>query len=408
LENQKRKIVLKVALIAPYPINRLAGNIRLIGKANEHASPWIVNLINELCKRNEIELHLIVLSNFVEGSKSFKIDNGITFHVKKTYPFVNKRNISFMQKAIVRFQWLTLYYFEINQVLKTLKTINPDVVHANGTENYMGIAAVKSGYPNVISIQGIISEILKVEPTLRYKLIKYLEKYTLRRAKFIIPKTKDCEIRLKAINPDLEFLKGEDLISPVFFQNAPPPFSKKIFFVGTLLKRKGIEDLIATIDLLSQKQDNFKVEIIGSGRGSYKQYLKTVIAQKKIGKYFNFHDHLTSLQIVNLFSKGGILFHPSHIENSPNAVMEAMSCGLPVVASNVGGITELVRHQETGYLTEKCNIGEYCIFINRLFNDPEIYKKFSTTSIKLAKARWHPEIAIKNYLLAYKIVQNAF
>ena len=60
--------------------------------------------------------------------------------------------------------------------------------------------------------------------------------------------------------------------------------------------------------------------------------------------------------VADLMRESRLLCLPSHAEGTPNCVMEALSCGLPVVATRVGGIPDIVEHEKTGLLVDKGDI----------------------------------------------------
>src|SRR5437879_9551255 len=74
--------------------------------------------------------------------------------------------------------------------------------------------------------------------------------------------------------------------------------------------------------------------------------------------------------VANLMRQSRLLCLPSHGEGTPNCVMEALSCGLPVVATRVGGIADIVEHEKTGLLIDKGDVECLATALVTLLRDP--------------------------------------
>ncbi len=92
-----------------------------------------------------------------------------------------------------------------------------------------------------------------------------------------------------------------------------------------------------------------------------------------------------SSEIATCYLKSKIYFHPSFLESQGISILEAMSFGLPCVASCVGGIPESVIAEETGFLAEPKDINNFVNYLEKLHLDNELYKKMSASSFQRIK-----------------------
>lgn len=136
------------------------------------------------------------------------------------------------------------------------------------------------------------------------------------------------------------------------YENGENPFM--ILCVGTLHEVKGQAYLIAACRLLQERGFNFECHFVGEGPD--KKSLIDLVGQANLSDKVQFHGRLTRDEIARLLLDADVLTTPSvrtrdgKREGIPVVLMEAMGSGVPVIASNLSGIPELVNHQLTGLL----------------------------------------------------------
>ena len=149
--------------------------------------------------------------------------------------------------------------------------------------------------------------------------------------------------------------------------------------------RKGF-DLINDCISKFEKEYNIRLIIVGSYKINDLKLIKSsyitlgkIDDKKKLSKIYNFSD---------------ILVLPSRIDNLPNVGLEAQSCGLPIVAFNVGGINDIVNHKINGYLVKPFDLKNFYNGICYCYKNLE---KLQLNSLKISK-KWSPEKISKQYL----------
>lgn len=140
-----------------------------------------------------------------------------------------------------------------------------------------------------------------------------------------------------------------------------------IIFLGVLIKRKGVSDLLQAIYLLHQKGllENVKLGIAGTG--NEEEYLRNECETLGLEKHVTFYGWTDGKKKEELLLNSQLFVLPSYNEGLPIAVLESMSYGLPVVSTYVGDLKEAVNNGENGYLVEPgdikglANVLEYMI-----------------------------------------------
>ncbi len=143
----------------------------------------------------------------------------------------------------------------------------------------------------------------------------------------------------------------------------------RILTVGRLIPRKGFQYLIRAVPKIIQSDKYpFKIEIIGDG--PYQVELKKLVHQLRIGVYIQFSGSVDYEELPRKYHRSDIFTLCSSAEGMPLVVLEAMGAGLPIVASRVQGIEDLVTYGENGYLVSAGNIEEIAEKIVALINQP--------------------------------------
>ena len=109
-------------------------------------------------------------------------------------------------------------------------------------------------------------------------------------------------------------------------------------------------------------------------------------------------DHVMTL----IYSAADVMMVPSRVDNLPNTAIEAHACGVPVVAFNIGGLPDIVDHQQSGWLAPAFDIDSLAKGMLWVLSDPVRWKYLSHTARKIAEARFSPNIVVEQYLRTYE------
>jgi glycosyltransferase involved in cell wall biosynthesis len=121
--------------------------------------------------------------------------------------------------------------------------------------------------------------------------------------------------------------------------------------LGQLRKAKGYFDLLNAITILKNKYSNIHYLIIGGGELYSK--IQNKIKEYHLNKDFNLLGQKNNPEFY--LNASDIYVLPSLWEGFPNALLEAMACGLPSVATKVSGVTEIIQNGQNGFLAEPNN-----------------------------------------------------
>jgi glycosyltransferase involved in cell wall biosynthesis len=113
-----------------------------------------------------------------------------------------------------------------------------------------------------------------------------------------------------------------------------------ILFVGRIEKPKGPKQLLDCIPFLKEERRSFR--IFYAGEGTYKTYLESFVVNNHYEASVTFLGHVKHEDLPFYYNMSDVLVLPSEMEGVPMVILESLACGTPVVASNVGGIPDLV------------------------------------------------------------------
>lgn len=207
------------------------------------------------------------------------------------------------------------------------------------------VSALKENYP----INDVKSAIAKY---VIFPVISFLDDIAFRKSDYVIAIS-------KSIKRELEIYHnvGEEKIKILCNGVNPDEFkinNKKankvvrLLYVGRLVPQKGVDVLLNSLYLA--KKNGFNFELIIAGSGILEDNLKKLLHSLGLDESVKFSGFITRTELPKYYTQSDIFILPSRYEPFGMVLVEAMASGLPVIASDVGGMTEIVINGKTGLL----------------------------------------------------------
>lgn len=306
----------------------------------------------------------------------------------------------------------------ITFILNKLLNIEADIVHAHSyiflTSNQAALAKKINRRPLLLHLHGGIEAFLPDKDILNRFIFGPLKniydssvgKWTLKASDIIASVSKrDIELSQDIFQIDKELFRwipnAVDLnIFNVSKKLNQPNNISYVLFIGSLIPRKGIGDLLKIAKLVIEGNPQAIFIIIGNGplRKHLEESVHLFNGRLKILGRVN------SEILLEWLSKASVLLLPSYSEGLPTVCIEALASEVPVVASDVGGTSEVVIENETGFLVPP---GNNKIFVNRIMNlldDENTRKKMGRNGRKLIEKYYTWDKVVETTEKTYKSI----
>ncbi len=167
-----------------------------------------------------------------------------------------------------------------------------------------------------------------------------------------------------------------------------------IGYIGRLSEEKGIMNFIEAIPLILEKQDNLRFFI--GGNGPLYTQIKDELNNNKIAQKVEIPGWISHDKVADYLNELKLLILPSYSEGLPTGVLEAMACGTPVLATPVGGVPDVIKDGETGFIMGN-NTAE-CIARNviRALNHPNL-ERIIKDAHTIIEREYTLDAALKRY-----------
>lgn len=289
-----------------------------------------------------------------------------------------------------RFSVSTLFTRQQRQFDALLKRYRPDIVHAQGADA-AGYLAIRSGALAVVTIHGILSECAKqrTDPIRRFRELaqaRITERLVVERAPHVV-----------TISPYVaRFYKDRlhgtlheipNAVAPAYFDVVRKPVRGRVLFAGRISRGKGVLDLLAA----ASRDSRVINRLVLAGASPEKEFASLFIANVQrngLADRVTLTGLLDENALIDEFARASVLVLPSYQETAPMVLQQAMAAGLPVVATRVGGIPDLVGHDTTGLLFEPGDIDELCSHLRRLDEEPGLSERLARAAKGLAESRF--------------------
>lgn len=342
------------------------------------------------------------------GLASNGVQVGLFSFNKASYPwFQNNKNITVLFEPEVKLDSEStsgkLSYLKFIKPLKeAIAQFKPDVLHAHYATSYGLIGALSGFHPYVISAWG--TDVMKF-PQKNF-INKIILKYNLKKADAICATSNTIKEFLKPVTDKLvnvipfgvnvnEFCKKE----------VKSLFDKDVFVVGSI---KPLEELyntdilIKAFDSLKKKHPEKELKLLIIGEGSQMKSLKKLTSQLNISNDVTFTGRIPFSAVSNYFNMLDILVNISDYESFGVSVIEAMACEKPVVATNTGGLKEIIENSNFGSLVEVGNVEQTANEIDIYILDESLKRKVGIAAREKVIQKYNWENNIKQIMDVYQ------
>lgn len=166
----------------------------------------------------------------------------------------------------------------------------------------------------------------------------------------------------------------------------------RLLFVGTHSPQKGFDVLLIAVSDLIKK--GYKIELHAIGQwisNSFQNKMNALIDYYGIKDKIVFHGLKMGQEKWHIYSESQMFVLPSLREGQPLTLLEALGCGMPVVATNVGAIPETIEDGKNGYLVSPGSVSQLSEAIERLIVSTQLRRKISNANIALFNKRFTSE-----------------
>ena len=385
--------MLKVLILGPYPYTETekfeGGVLQVVMRLSEY-----------LAKMPEIQVFVATKSDKITQQEIKKIGNITVYFYPRIFP---------------NFDWLVFKLGMYLSVKKIIQEIKPDIIHSQGAvDSILTGIRFQHKIPHIVTIHGIVNNELNGRlhnSTIFQKLESWFQKkceiYNFKRLQNLYCLSQEIKNAVTKINHHkINIFENNNPIDEQFFKFQRHQNNQKfpiILFVAAIVKRKGLHILLEAIDNLIQKNILVQLRVVGPSNWDpiYVEELKQKYHSLIEQDYIQFLGGIAQEELLQEFAKATIFVLPSLTETKPMVISQAMACGLPVISNSIGGIPEMIIHNQTGLLLKQNSPIEIQHNIELLLSNPSLYTLISNQSKIVAENNYNPIMVAKKHVEIY-------
>jgi glycosyltransferase involved in cell wall biosynthesis len=376
---------------------------------------WIEGLRRAL-EKNEPRIELVIASAGPVSHEPFRQGNA-EYHVIAP----SAGNGRFHR---VRQQWshAVVPAGAVEGCRRVIDAVAPDLVHVHGSENFLGLALRGCGIPSVVSLQGIASAYRHhfaaglgpsdlaravcdpaffrglglVHEYLRYDARVACEGEVFRNCRDFLGRTHWDRQVLALLLPGARYHHVDEVLNDVFYGEpwkAVDARDSVIYCTTRSSPMKDLSTLLEAVAILRRTtRPHLRLRVGGSvKRGAVWPSIRRRLALQELRGAVDLLGLLSPNEIAGELRSASLFVHPSHIDNSPNALCEALLLGVPSVASDVGGIPTLATDGESALLYPDRDPFMLAAAVDRLLSDRHLAAQLGRAARAEALIRHDPK-----------------
>jgi len=333
-------------------------------------------LLRQFAGRNDLRVDMLT-SAPEPGFVSEKFSENITIHKVG----IHKKHLHFWRRAEV-IEWLVKAGFYYRRLLRKN---DYDLAHAFFGFPTGWLCYRKAGkLPYIISLRGSDVPGQHVRLQLDYKILAPVFSAIWKKASALVACSEGLKERALRFIPSVSIdviPNGVELDR--FFPAETAEKSKvlRLLTVGRLSVTKRIEMLIDAVEILHRTACKLRLTVVGGGQTE--RQLRKIVTERELSDIIEITGRMDSEKMPEVYRQNDIFISASMQEGMSNAMLEAMSSGLPIVTTRCEGLAELI--DGNGLIVEQDKVEEIAKAVKRLADNPELYKQMSTAARKQAE-----------------------
>jgi glycosyltransferase involved in cell wall biosynthesis len=307
---------------------------------------------------------------------------------------------------------------ELDRCLEVVREFKPDLVHFHGTENFFGLISEKLNAPSVLSIQAVLNGlhpfllsdlgwrdllgrlatrefILGAGPIHKWLVsgrYRAVEQRILESCHNYIGRTQWDKAMLMAFNPKANYYPCDEVMADIFYSvawKAEAAEPATIYSTTSNAFFKGSLTLAQAVGILKKRGWNqIRLQLGGlHPKSNMGRQIAKFTAELHLKENIFMLGTLSPQQIVEAMLHAKVYVLPSHMDNSPNSLCEAMLMGMPCVAAHVGGVPSLVREGQDGLLYHDRDPYMLADRIAQVLGDPPLAARLGEQARRTAQIR---------------------
>lgn len=367
------------------------------------------------------------------------IDLGVAFHFPNAdFKYVNEEVSYYPIPSFLPSQMLCLFGKNnreamITYCLRIIDDFRPNLIQIFGSENDFGLLCQHTNIPIIIHMQGCLPPYhnalfpvgmnkydfyfnkglswhfrwmgIRSEASFRKRAEQEIQ--TIQHCRYFMGRTEWDKGLVSLFNPEATYFHCEEALRDSFLEGTkhwslPKDMKVRIISVISNPWYKGMDLILKTANLLKRFTDlDFEWRVYGVRDIRFYENKYNIRA---IEVNVRIMGTASKEELVDALCNSTLYVHPSYIDNSPNSVCEAQILGLPILATNVGGLSSIVHDGETGILFPANDPYTLANLIKQLSADPERCQSLSKAAITQATDRHNPESIRKTLLNIYQTI----
>lgn len=392
----------------------LAGTPGLLKNTNKYnGGGWIASLQKEIERSysDQIKISLAFPNDHnsdesYEGTEYYGIET-----IKHTFWKYDQKEAKFCER-----------------IKEVINAVSPDVILCFGTENGFGLASTLTDIPVVIHLQGILNPYYEAwmpqglswrrwlwgnkNAILTWLALKYFKKREMkmfRSCKYFIGRTDWDKNITRLLAPQATYFYCSEMLRPAIYN------SEKVWTISDNQKKHIVSIISGSIykggDLILRAakvlKENASFDFVWEVYGVNDMHAWEMLTHVK-------HDDvnvcikgvINANQLIDVICSADVYVHPSYIENSPNTVCEAQLLGAPVIVTDVGGTSTLVKHEETGIVVPANDPYLMAACIVKLVGDKSSTLRLGRNGRNVALERHNPTMIVSELIKIFNDIEN--